>query len=120
MDWVARAANWQLAQKFTLVHAIFEGFAAINEDHGNFIAVLATQGVVGVHVHLTPGKATPFLQLRQTLLHDFAKMAAFPGVHHDLAARVHAAQCSKEGAIAKEGYTLLSSFARRGLWGARR
>src|SRR5690348_17077814 len=32
-------------------------------------------------------------------------MTALAGIHHDFAARVHAAQCSKEGAIGEEGCT---------------
>src|SRR5580765_8159598 len=82
-DWsggIGAALTGQLAQEVVLVHAIFESFAAINEDDGDFITELAAQAVVGVHVHFAPGEAATAMELGESFLDDFAEMAALAGI----------------------------------------
>ena len=81
----------KFAQKFTLVHAVLEGFAAVDEDDGNFVGELAAQLIVGVDVHVPPGEAATALELGERLFHDLAEVAAFAGVKHDLAGVGHQA-----------------------------
>jgi hypothetical protein len=80
----------ELPQEFLLVHAILEGFAAIDEHDRNFIIKLATEFVVGVDVDFVPGEPTAAGELVKALLHHFAKMASFAGVYGDVTRLRHA------------------------------
>ena len=60
-----------------LIHAVLEGFAAIDEDHRHFIGVLAAEVLVRVYVNFLPLEAGVTLQFRQTFLDDFTQMASF-------------------------------------------
>ena len=51
----------ELAQEFLLIHAVLEGFVAVDEDHGNFVSEAMTQLVVAVNVHLAPNEAASTL-----------------------------------------------------------
>ena len=75
----------QFAEEFALVHVVFEGFVAVDEDDGDFVGEASPQFVVALYVNFAPSKATTALQFGQRFLDDFAKMAAFAGVNHDLA-----------------------------------
>jgi hypothetical protein len=77
------------------VHAVLEGFAAVDENDGNFVGELAAQLLVGVHVDFLPGEAAPAMELNQGFLHDLAKMAALAGVDHDLAGPRHGASLAE-------------------------
>jgi hypothetical protein len=80
----------QLAEKFLLVHAVLEGFAAINEDDGNFVVELAAEFGVGVHIDLAPGEPPATRELGETLFDNLAEMASFAGIDHDVARLWHA------------------------------
>src|SRR5205807_2999515 len=85
----ARESVGQFPEEVLLVHAVLEGFAAVDEDNRDFIGELAAQVFVGIDVYFAPGKAAAALELDQTFLDDFAKMAAFSGINHDLAVLRH-------------------------------
>jgi hypothetical protein len=46
----------QLPQEFLLIHAVLEGFAAIDENNRDFVVELAAKVGVGVNVDLMPGE----------------------------------------------------------------
>jgi hypothetical protein len=75
----------QFLKKFLLVQPILEGFAAIDEDYGDFVGELAAETVVGFNINFAPTEATAALQFGEFLFHDFAKMASLAGIHDDLA-----------------------------------
>jgi hypothetical protein len=79
----------QLAQEIAFVHAVFERFAAVNEDDRNFVDELAAERLVGVYIHFLPGKAAVAMKLGERLLHNFAEMTPLTGVHHNLALAGH-------------------------------
>src|SRR5947209_20611796 len=85
----ARESVGQFPEEVLLVHAVLEGFAAVDEDNRDFIGELAAQVFAGIDVYFAPGKAAAALELDQTFLDDFAKMAAFSGINHDLAVLRH-------------------------------
>ncbi len=80
----------QFPQEFLLVHAVFEGFPAIDEDHRDFVVELAAKIEVGIDVDFLPGKSTAPRELGQTLFDDFTQVAAFAGINHDVAGLLHA------------------------------
>jgi hypothetical protein len=84
------ASAGEFSQEFLFVHVVFESFAAVNENHGNFIVELATKFGVHVDVNLLPGKATAAGEFGEALLDHFAEMAAFAGVDNDAARVRHA------------------------------
>jgi hypothetical protein len=87
----------EFAEEFALVHAILEGFAAVDEDDGDFIVKLAADFVIGVNVDFTPGEAALAGKLDQAFLDDFAEMASLAGVNHDLAGVWHGRDSSRFG-----------------------
>jgi hypothetical protein len=55
-----RNAGWsagELAEEIGFVHAVLEGFAAIDEDYRDFVGELAAELFVAVHVYFLPGEA---------------------------------------------------------------
>jgi len=80
-----------------LVHAVFEGFAAVDEDDGDFVGELAAELLVGVDVNFLPGKTAAALKFGEGFFDDLAKVAAFAGVEHDLAGIGHAASLAEMG-----------------------
>jgi hypothetical protein len=78
-----------------LVHAVFEGFVAVDEDDGDFVGELAAELVVGVDVDFLPIEASPALEFGQGLFDDLTKVAAFARVQHDLARIGHAASLAE-------------------------
>ena len=74
----------EFAQEFLLVHAVFEGFAAVDEYDGNLVGELASEIVIGVDINLAPFKTAAALELGQAFFHDLAQMAAPARVDHDL------------------------------------
>jgi hypothetical protein len=79
----------EFAKEFALVHAVFEGFAAVDEDDGDFIVKLAAEVVIGINIDFTPGEAAMTGKLDQAFLDDFAEMASLAGVNHYLAGVWH-------------------------------
>jgi hypothetical protein len=80
----------QLSQEFLLVHAVLEGFTAIDEDDRDFVVELAPKFGVSVYVDLLPGKSPPPRQLGQALFDYFAQVASLAGINHDAARLWHA------------------------------
>jgi len=80
----------QFAEELLLVHAVFESFAAVNEDDGNLVVELAAEFGVGIHINLAPGEAAVAREFGQALLHDFAEMATFAGIDDYTAGLWHA------------------------------
>jgi hypothetical protein len=89
----------EFAEEFAFVHAVFEGFAAIDEYDGDFVGKLAAKLFVGVNVNFSPVKQAASLQLGQAFFDDLAEMATLAGVHEDLAGDVHERECSSFRAI---------------------
>ncbi len=64
----------QLAQKFPFVHAVLEGFAAVDEHDWNFIIELSPQFVIAIYIHFLPRESAAARELHKALLHHFAKV----------------------------------------------
>jgi hypothetical protein len=73
----------QFAQEFALVHVVFEGLVAVDEDDGDFVGKSAAQFVVAFDVNFSPGKAAAAMQFGQRLLDDLTEVAALAGVDDD-------------------------------------
>src|SRR5271157_2085588 len=84
-----RGSTSQFAEEFLLVHAVLEGFAAVDEDDGNFVVVEVAECGVGINVHLAPGEAAVFVELDEGLLDDLAKVASPAGIHDHFARLGH-------------------------------
>ncbi len=85
----------QFPKKFLLIQPVLEGFAAIDEDDGDFVGELAAQAVVGFNINFMPMEAAAALEFGEFLLHDFAKVASLAGIHYDLTKQRHARESSK-------------------------
>ena len=79
----------QLAQEFSLIHPVFEGFAAVDEDDRHFVGELTAQGFVAIDVHFLPVKTAAALEFVQGFFDYFAQMASLAGVNHNLALSHH-------------------------------
>jgi NAD(P)-dependent dehydrogenase (short-subunit alcohol dehydrogenase family) len=84
-----------------LVHAVLESFATVDENHGDFVGELAAELVVGVNVDFLPVEAAAAMEFGKGLLDDLAEVAAFAGVHHDLAGLRHGASLAEAGKYEK-------------------
>ena len=79
----------QLAQEFALIHVVLEGFAAVDEDDGDFVGELAAELLVGVDIDFLPAEQAAALELDQAFFDDLAEMTALPRVDEDLAGVGH-------------------------------
>jgi hypothetical protein len=84
-------SDGELAQELTFVHAVLEGFAAVDEDDGHLVGVLAAKLVVGIDVHFLPAEQAAALELDEAFLDDFAEVATFAGVDQNVAGIGHQA-----------------------------
>lgn len=82
----------ELAEEFLLVHSVFEGFAAINEDDRDLIVKLAAEVGIAVHINFVPAKSASARKLGKTFLDDFTEMAPFARVQDDAPEVWHAAE----------------------------
>ena len=80
------------------IHAVLEGFAAVDEDYGDFVVVEAADFGVGIYVDFLPGEASAFVEFDEALLDDFAEMASLPGIDDNFPSLRHAGECSSFGA----------------------
>jgi hypothetical protein len=62
----------EFAQEFLLVHAVLEGFAAVDEDDGNFVVELAAKFGVQVNVNFMPGEAAAARKLGKAFFDNLA------------------------------------------------
>jgi NAD(P)-dependent dehydrogenase (short-subunit alcohol dehydrogenase family) len=99
----ARRSVGEFAEEVGFVHAVLEGFAAVDEDYGDFVGELAAELFVAVDVYVLPGEAAAAVQLGEGLFDDFAKMTSFAGVDHDLAQFGHRREFSKRGWVCSSG-----------------
>ena len=76
-------------QKLALVHVVLEGFAAVDEDDGNLVVILAAELLVGIYIYFAPEKSPSALQLDQAFLDDFAQVTALARIEQDLARLGH-------------------------------
>ena len=76
-----RRSACQFSHELLLVHAIFERFAAIDEDDGDLVVILASEFDVGVDIYFTPVEAATLMEFDEALLDDFAEMAPLPGIN---------------------------------------
>jgi len=104
----------EFAEEVGFFHAVFEGFAAVDEDYGDFIGELAAELFVAVYVDVLPGEAAAAVQFGQALFDDFAEMAAFAGVDDDLAEFGHWAEFNKGGWIYSSDCKLRLPYSRGG------
>jgi hypothetical protein len=84
----------QAAKEFLLVHAVFKGLAAINEDDWNLVVEFPAQFGIAIDVHFLPRKAAAPRELGETLFHYLAEVASFARVNHNLAGKLHVVDCS--------------------------
>src|SRR5271165_4530583 len=89
----------QFAQEFALVHVIFEGLVAVDEDDGDFVGESAAQFVVAFHVNFPPRKTTPPVQFGQRFLDDFTQVTAFARIDHYLAGLHHGRSLARGKAL---------------------
>ena len=97
-----------------LVHAVFEGFAAIDEDDRDLVGELAAELVVGVDVDFLPGEPAAAMELGEGFFHDLTEVAAFAGVEHDLAGLWHEASVAESGRSTVESATTGDTEEHRG------
>jgi len=93
-----RGSSAQFAQEFLFIHAVLEGFAAVDEDYGDLVGIEASDFGVGIHVDFSPGEAATLVQLDDALFDDFAEMTSLAGINEDFPRRRHARECSSFGA----------------------
>ena len=98
----------EFAEEVGLVHPVLEGFAAVDEDDGDLVGELAAELFVGVHVDVLPVEAAAAMQFGERLFHDFAEVASFAGVDHDLAELGHGGECSKGGRVSASGLGMVA------------
>ena len=79
----------ELPQEFLLVHAVFESFAAVDENHRHFVVELTAQVGIAVHINLMPGKTAATREVGESLLDDLTEMAVLAGVQDDVAGLRH-------------------------------
>ncbi len=84
-----KIVSWQLAEKFALVHAVLEGFAAVDEDYGHFVGELTAELLVGVDVDFLPAEQASAFEFDEAFLDDLAEVAALASVDEDLASVSH-------------------------------
>src|ERR1700683_1753703 len=99
----------EFAEEVGFVHAVLEGFAAVDEDYGDFIGELAAELFVAVDVDILPGETATAVQFGESLFDDLAEVASLAGVDHDLSGLGHWGEFSKGG----RGFPV-GSAARRG------
>ena len=90
-NWLTRAAELagKFAEELSFVQAVFERFASIDEDDGDFVGELAAELFVGIHIDFLPAEHATSLKLDQALFDNLAQMAAFSGVDQYLAGVSH-------------------------------
>jgi len=93
-NWRNRRSAHQLPEELPLIHAVFEGFAAIDEYNWNFIVKQPSQFIVAVDIHFLPCKSAPARKLRQAFFYYFAKVTTSARVNHDLPRLLHGLDCS--------------------------
>jgi len=77
------------AQKLALVHAILEGFPAIDKNDRHFVVELAAKLGVAIDIYFLPFESAAPRQLRETFFHHLAQMASFARVNNDLTGEIH-------------------------------
>jgi hypothetical protein len=82
-------SSCQLAQKLTFVHAVFERFVAIDEDHRNFVGELTAQLLIRIDINFMPGEPAPPVQFGQGLFDNLAKMTTLSRINDYLAQDGH-------------------------------
>lgn len=90
-----RPSASQLAQEFVFVHAVLEGFPAIDEDDWNFVGELTAKLVVAVHVNFLPSEAAAAMEFVQALLDDLAEMTSLARIEDDLPGLRHGASVTE-------------------------
>jgi len=80
----------QLPQELAFVHVVLEGFAAVDEDDGDFVVVLTAEFRVLVDIDFLPGESAVARELGQALFYHFTQMASLAGIDHDAAGLWHA------------------------------
>ena len=103
----------QFAEEVGFVHAVLEGFAAVDEDYGDFVGELAAELIVAVYVDVLPVEAAAAREFGEVFFHDFAQVASFAGVEHDVAKGGHRGEFSNCDGFVPVGFTPLPSFTRR-------
>jgi hypothetical protein len=76
-------AGGEFAQEVALVHAVLEGFFAVDEDHGDFVGVEAAEFVGGVHIELGEGELSMAGELDKGFLDHLAEVASLAGIEND-------------------------------------
>ena len=82
-------SDGELAQELTFVHAVLEGFAAVDEDDRHLVGELAAKLVVGIDVHFLPAEQAAALELDEAFLDDFAEVATFACIDQNVAGVSH-------------------------------
>ncbi len=80
----------QAAEKLLFIHAVFEGFAAIDKNDWDLVIKLAAKFRVGVHVNFLPGEAATAREFGETFLDHLAEMTSLARVNDDLPEDSHA------------------------------
>jgi hypothetical protein len=75
-----QASVGEFPQELLLIHAVLEGFAPIDENHGHLIIELPAKLRVGIDINLLPSKAAPAREFEKALFDNFAKVTSFAGV----------------------------------------
>jgi len=87
----------QLPQELAFVHVVLEGFAAVDEDDGDFVVVLTAEFRVFVNIDFQPSEAAVARELGQALFHHFAQVTALAGIDDDTTRLWHAGRILAQG-----------------------
>jgi hypothetical protein len=91
------ASAGEFAEEVGFVHAVLEGFAAVDEDDGDFVGEFSAELFVAVDVDVLPGEAAAAMQFGQGFFDDLAEVTSLAGVDDDLAEFGHCGEFSKGG-----------------------
>ena len=67
-------------EKLRGVHSIFERFASVDEDDGDFFVVFLAEFGVGIDIDFAPDEVVVGLKLRELIFDYFAEVASVAGV----------------------------------------
>jgi len=79
----------ELAQELVFIHAVLESFAAVDEDHGDFVGVQTAEVIVRVHVNFPPSETCVALEFGEAFFDYFAQVASLARIDNDLSWLVH-------------------------------
>jgi|SRR5271154_5228430 hypothetical protein len=95
----ASVSTGEFAEEVGFVHAVFERFAPVDKDNGDFVGELTTEFFVAVDIDVSPGEAAAAVKFGEGLFDNFAEVTSFAGIYHDLAGLGHWVSLARAGGL---------------------